>query len=491
MGQMKVQSFNSSVEVLETYFEGACGRKLRPLQRQALDGLCRGRNSLLVWPTGSGKSLCYQLPILSANEGLGLVVSPLIALMEDQVASPWVNPWPVTCLHSKLSRLERDKRLKKVESGEFRLLYLTPERLRQPVVMETLSKLNVRLLAVDEAHCISQWGHDFRPDYLRVGEFRKKLGSPLTMALTATATPDVQNDLARVLGIEEGLHRIVGGFERPELSLSARECEDADEKIPALLEWMEQVKGAKIVYFTLISTLEKQAAFLRSKGVDLLTYHGDLPAAARKTNQSKFQSSADGIMLATPAFGLGVDKSNIRGVLHFETPGSLEAYYQEVGRAGRDGRNSRCLWLYCQHDLATQMRFIETLTPDPDYLRALFKLLVSWRDRLKTLSLDDLREQLSFKNKRDFRLETSLNILDSWDVISYPGRRLDKLEILRDPDVSELSVELWQARRLQLQKKLLNLIEWLRSDRCRQVGILEYFGQKDIKPCGHCDRCVE
>jgi ATP-dependent DNA helicase RecQ len=194
--------------------------------------------------------------------------------------------------------------------------------------------------------------------------------------------------------------------------------------------------------------------------------------------------------LATPAFGLGVDKPDVRGVLHFETPNSLESYFQEVGRAGRDGEPSRCLWLFEPSDLETQMRFIDSLTPDPSYVKAVFDLLKRWQDRLQSLKLDDLREQLSFKNKSDQRLETSLNLLDRYGVIEWPGRRLDRLTIERELTGEDLTPELWAARRQQLQKKLLSLVQWFRSEECRKVGIYRYFGwHVDLKPCGFCDRC--
>lgn len=463
---------------------------LREPQARALKELVAGHNLLIVWPTGSGKSLCYQLPALSLP-GLTLVISPLIALMDDQTAKGRALKWPVTCVHSGLGREEREKRLGQVAAGQIKLLYVTPERFRQNDFVELIAKIKVSLLAVDEAHCISQWGHDFRPDYSRVGAIRRQLGNPQVMALTATATKEVQADILKQLEMGSQAKVLWEGVERPNLHLAAEEFDEREGKEKALLTWLNEVKGPKIVYFTLITHLEQVSELLRVKRFEHDTYHGDVDDRQRRRNLKRFLGGESELMLATPAFGLGVDKADIRGVLHFEIPGSLEAYFQEVGRAGRDGKAANCKLLYVQQDLETQMRFIETLTPDPAYIRAVYNLLTSWKDRLNVISLEDLREQLSFKNKKDFRLETALSFLDRWEVIRYPQRRLDRLEFAKALTDEDLAPELWTARRLQLQKKLMAIVQWFRSEECRKVGIYNYFGWPDTEPCGFCDRCEE
>ncbi|MBX3021443.1 MAG: ATP-dependent DNA helicase RecQ [Bdellovibrionales bacterium] len=463
---------------------------LRESQERALRDVCAGRNLLIVWPTGSGKSLCYQLPALHLP-GLTVVVSPLIALMDDQTAKARALKWPFTCVHSGLTRENREKRLRLVADGKIKLLYVTPERFRQEEFRQLLAKVPIALLAVDEAHCISQWGHDFRPDYSRLGAIRQQLGNPPVIALTATATHEVQADILKQLAMGPDAQVLWAGVERPNLHLAAEEFDERDDKEEALLRWLSATEGPKIVYFTLISTLEKVSENLRAKKFAHDVYHGDLDDGRRRQSLKRFLAGESRLMLATPAFGLGVDKPDIRGVLHFEIPGSLEAYFQEVGRAGRDGAPSHCQLLYVQQDLETQMRFIETLTPDPAYIQSVYNLLLSWKDRLNVLRLDDLREQLSFKNKKDFRLETALSFLDRWEVIRYPQRRLDRLEFVRPLTGEDLAPELWQARRLQLQKKLMALVQWFRSPVCRKIGIYAYFGWPDQKPCGFCDRCDE
>lgn len=479
---------------LERLLETLQTRGLPPLrepQRRAMEQLCAGRNLLLVWPTGSGKSLCYQLPALALEPpAMALVISPLIALMDDQTAKARAQGWPVTCVHSGLARGERERRLKAVEGGRIRLLYVTPERFRQAEFGALMSRLNISLMAVDEAHCISQWGHDFRPDYSRVGDIRRSVGGPQVMALTATATREVQADILKQLDMGEQSSVLWEGVERPNLYLAADEFEHEDEKLPALRSWLERTEGPKIVYFTLIATLKRVADQVAAWGFDADHYHGDMEDGRRRRSLGRFLSGEGQIMLATPAFGLGVDKPDIRGVLHFEVPGSIEAYYQEVGRAGRDGGPSFCRLLYAQNDLETQMRFIETLTPDPDYVNGVYKLLVSWKDRLNVTTLDDLRAQLSFKNKKDFRLETALSFLDRWEVIRFPQRRLDRVEFVRPLGPEDLQPEMWRARRVQLQKKLLNLVQWFRGSGCRKVGIYTYFGwHESLADCGYCDRC--
>ncbi|MGZ3724138.1 MAG: DEAD/DEAH box helicase, partial [Bdellovibrionales bacterium] len=229
----------------------------REPQLRALESLFSGRNLLLVWPTGSGKSLCYQLPSL-VLPGTTVVISPLIALMEDQVAKGRAFGWPVTCIHSGIGREERAKRLARVERGEIKLLYVTPERFRQDDFLKVIKTIKVPLLAVDEAHCISQWGHDFRPDYSRIGEVRRLLGSPQVVALTATATLEVQADILRQLGMTpENSTTMWEGVERPNLHLAAAEFEGFEEKVEAAAEWLASVTGPKIIYFTLITNLEK------------------------------------------------------------------------------------------------------------------------------------------------------------------------------------------------------------------------------------------
>lgn len=461
--------------------------ELKSSQKKALEAWADGKNLLVVWPTGHGKSLCYQLPAL-LGEGLVLVVSPLVALMADQVLKAQKLNLPFTFINSSLSREQREQRQADLKAGRYRLVYVTPERFRKEEFWQALEGVKVSLLAVDEAHCISQWGHDFRPDYSRLGEIRRRLGSPQTMALTATATVQVQKDIVQQLQIETP-ELLLEGVERPNLFLGVVDIYGEEAKNEWLEEFLTRETGNVIVYFSLITTLVKASQFLQSKKIRHVVYHGDLPPSVRAQNQKEFVNGRARLILATPAFGLGVDKPDVRGLVHYEIPGSVEAYYQEVGRAGRDGNPSECWLLYDQEDLEKQMEFIEWATPEPAYLRALFDFLRKNEDKLGSMDLDHIRGQLSFKNKRDYRLETALAALDRWNVIEWPNRDLTKLRVVGELEATIFNETAWRERRKHLQMNLFSLVEWVKTEGCRKVLLYKYFGWPNEKNCGQCDVC--
>ncbi|MCP3903613.1 MAG: ATP-dependent DNA helicase RecQ [Planctomycetes bacterium] len=356
-------------------------RSLRPIQKQIIDRVMGGGDALVVMPTGSGKSLCYQLPAIALpQDGVTLVFSPLIALMEDQVAALKAKKIKAEYINSTLSRRERDRRAKRLAEGKYELLYATPERMQKPEFVDCLMQVpgGVKLLAVDEAHCISRWGHDLRPAYQQVGKFRKLLGNPPTLGLTATATKGVRADVRRTLGLDERRMPLFSTpVERPNLSMEVIHVWDDDNKIDEIGQITKRrgrsPLGTGIIYFARIKDLDHLAGRLREMLDPRPTaiYHGQLPPRDKKKIYDRFITAepAEGLVLfATNAFGMGVDKADIRFIIHAQMPGSVEAYYQEVGRAGRDGKKSRCVMLYAPDDLAVQQQFIEWSNPSGELL---------------------------------------------------------------------------------------------------------------------------
>jgi len=365
----------------------------RPGQEEVIQAVLEGRDTLAVMPTGGGKSLCYQVPALM-TEGLTVIVSPLISLMKDQVDSLLQSSVEgAATLHSGLSPEERWETEKKMRTGEIRMLYVAPERLRSLEFILALRKAGVGLFVVDEAHCISEWGHDFRPDYLFLPRVVRDLGNPPVLALTATATPRVRQDILRSLGMREP-KVVVTSFNRPNLTyrvLSAREKKD---KLPLILDVIRSSSPPGIVYGTTRKECEELASSLKRSGVNAAYYHAGLGAAERSSVQERFMTDELDVVVATIAFGMGVDKPNVRFVVHASVPGSLPAYIQEAGRAGRDGEPSECVVLYRGADLGRRKRLVTINAAGADevesFFRALARVASAGRVNLPPTSLGSL-----------------------------------------------------------------------------------------------------
>ena len=365
----------------------------RPMQREAIESVLSGRNTLVLMPTGGGKSIIYQLPTL-VSEGLCIVVTPLIALMKDQVDALRRRGIPAVAVHSGLTGRQIDIALDNCVYGDVKFLYVAPERLSSEMFRLRVDRMNVSLLAVDEAHCISQWGYDFRPAYLRIKELRRLLPETPVLALTASATPRVASDIMKQLDFAEA-NILQSSFLRPNLSYSVRETDDKEEQ---LMRIVNNVKGCGIVYVRMRNTAEQVANFLIEQGESASFYHGGLPNAERAMRQDEWVSGKTRIMVATNAFGMGIDKRDVRFVVHYTMSDSLESYYQEAGRAGRDGERSYAVILMASDDNRRIADIFEREFPPIPLIQSVYHELCSYLG----VAIGDGREASFVFNLFDF-----------------------------------------------------------------------------------------
>ncbi|HET7631086.1 MAG TPA: ATP-dependent DNA helicase RecQ [Gemmatimonadaceae bacterium] len=392
-------------------------------QAEAVESVLAGRETVVILPTGGGKSLCYQVPAL-VLPGLTIVVSPLISLMKDQVDALERRAIAAAFINSSLSSGGVSDRLAAARNGDLKLLYVAPERFDAATTLTWLRGTSISLLAVDEAHCISEWGHDFRPSYLRLAEVRRALGNPTLMALTATATPHVRQDIIRHLDM--GRPRvIVTGFDRTNLSYHVHSTRTDADKDAALVEALRAREGLAIVYASTRKSVERIAAMLNRKRIRALPYHAGLDDEHRRDVQDAFMREDARAIVATNAFGMGIDKPNVRLVVHHSMPGTLEAYYQEAGRAGRDGEPAECVLLHAFRDRFTHEYFIKSAHARREVVEPLYDLLRRGGARTAALDAGQLAHKLRGKvNARD--VEAALRLLErvgAWHPATAAGRR--------------------------------------------------------------------
>jgi ATP-dependent DNA helicase RecQ len=439
-------------------------RRLRPGQREAVKALLEGRDVLAVMPTGSGKSAIYQLAALE-TPGPTVVVSPLVALQRDQVEAIARRRLAAAGqANATLPAGERRQAIEDFGQGDLEFLFLAPEQLAKPDTLEQVVAAKSSLLVVDEAHCISAWGHDFRPEYGRLGAMLEALGRPRALALTATAAPPVRREIVERLGLRDPVV-VVRGFDRPNIHLAVERFSDADAKDAALVERVEAAGGgAGIVYAATRARTEALAERLAAAGVTAVAYHAGLRAAERRAAQEAFMGDGDTVIVATTAFGMGIDKPDVRFVLHADAPESLDAYHQELGRAGRDGRPARAVLFYRPEDLGLR-RFFAGGAP---------------------LGVEQLERVARELERRDGPVEGA----ELREATGLSRTRLDTARnLLEQAGSAEAAAALEEDHRRVEQSRIEMLRGYAEADACRRELLLTYFGEPFEPPCGACDNC--
>ncbi|MFN2450245.1 MAG: ATP-dependent DNA helicase RecQ [Candidatus Baltobacteraceae bacterium] len=463
----------------------------QPGQEEVVLRVLEGADTLAILATGAGKSLTYQLPALLL-EGTTVVVSPLIALMKDQIDMlSQLGVKDVVALNSTLSEDQEAAALARIAGGSIKIVFVTPEKLEDERFMQLLSGINVPLFVVDEAHCISQWGHDFRPAYLALGHIIERLGHPTVLALTATATPAVREDILHQLGIPS-VKPIVKGFDRPNLVYEVRRAEKEADKFKILKQLFtnDELQGTGIIYTaTIKNALEVQKYLQDQLDIPAALYHSKLQKQDRTSVHELFMNETIRAVVATNAFGLGIDKPNIRFVVHYDLPGSVEAYTQEAGRSGRDGLTSHCTLIYRMSDTRVQNYFLTGKYPDIEEVQKVFGTLEIFGAQEGGVSMTDLRKILQLPLTK---LKVILALLKKGGFIHTSSRSKYALtDAARKNRDLVLNLASYDTKKSYDQSKLAMMLQYAETTSCRRRFILNYFGEDyGSANCGACDNCL-
>ncbi|KQQ81500.1 RecQ family ATP-dependent DNA helicase [Arthrobacter sp. Leaf137] len=464
--------------------------ELRDGQLAGMTALVDGRDVLAVMPTGYGKSAIYQVAAQYLHSATGrpaVVVSPLIALQEDQLdgLAADLGPDAAVAINSSHSDAEVEAAWQAAESGTAAFLYLAPEQLAKDTTVERLARLGVSLFVVDEAHCVSSWGHDFRPDYLGLGAVRERLGNPPAAALTATASPPVRDEIVERLGMKDPLV-LVHGFDRPNINLDVVRHHGDKDKRSAVLHQVAGLArdGQGLVYTATRKDTEKYAAKLAAESLRAEAYHAGLAAAERERIHELFLADGLDVVVATTAFGMGIDKPTVRFVVHADIPESLDAYYQEIGRGGRDGKPATAVLHYRSEDLGLR-KFFSTSTPDPEKLLKVLRVL---KDAGGPVPKSSLAELSGFPARRVTGL---VNQLEEAGSVTTGKRGIRLAAKAKLPALAAAAVERAEARQRVEQSRLTMMRAYAETDGCRRQFLLNYFGEDLATPCNNCDACAE